>query len=86
MKKPKEEVIFCKSNLSNCFCEEEKGHEGLHKCRCGGSWDDDFNPHSYPDISGGFGSFPLRDWEKEELNKTVEVTNFEQGVAPTKPY
>ena len=60
-------IVLCKDNLVHCFCHEAKEHEGLHKCRCGGSWDENKTPHSFP--TGGFGAFPLLDWEKEELAK-----------------
>ena len=63
-----EGVVICKSNLARCFCHAEKGHDGLHRCRCGGSWDENKKPHSLPDIMNfGFGAFPLMDWEEEEL-------------------
>ena len=69
-KKPdKEQTLLCHSNLANCFCEEEKGHKGLHKCRCGGSWDNDFVPHSFPDIGLGFGAFSSTEIEEEILQK-----------------
>lgn len=82
--KTQKQIVLCNSNLSSCFCHEKKGHDGLHKCRCGGSWDDNFEPHSLPDISGGFGSFPLMEWEEDELKKETIIDSFEQGVTPTK--
>ena len=58
---------LCNDNLENCFCWEEKGHDALHICRCSGSWDDKKVPHSLPDISRGFGAFPLMGYEKDML-------------------
>lgn len=59
------ETIICKNDLFNCFCKEEKEHKGLHKCRCGGSWDDDKTPYSFPNVSMGFNAFPLLGFEKD---------------------
>ena len=63
----KETVALCNDNLAKCFCHESKSHDGIHKCRCGGSWDENKIPRSLPDISRGVGAFPLSDWEKEQL-------------------
>jgi hypothetical protein len=62
--------LICADNLVSCFCYEENGHEGLHICRCGGSWDKDKEPHTLP--RGIFGEFPLTKWEEEVL-KAKEV-------------
>jgi len=68
----KKDKYLCNDILSSCFCHEDKGHDGLHKCRCGGSWDKEKNIHSFPDISLGFGAFPLTDFERDILsNQTL---------------
>lgn len=64
-----EGVVLCEDNLSSCFCHEAKGHNGVHVCRCGGSWDDNHTPVTFPSVS--FAGFPLTAREKELLkNKT----------------
>jgi hypothetical protein len=36
-------IVICGEKEAACFCELEPGHDGPHKCVCGGSWtwDDD---------------------------------------------
>jgi hypothetical protein len=60
-KKPKrviKEKDVCNDNLASCFCQNKKGHKGLHECRCGGTWDNNKTPHSLPNIDLGFGFYP----------------------------
>ncbi len=58
----------CNNNLSNCFCEKEKGHKGFHKCRCEGTWDNDGNPKSLPNILDyGFNALPNTEEELKIL-------------------
>ena len=57
----------CNDNLAKCFCEKKMKHKGLHVCRCGGSWDNEKFPHSFPDISLGFNAFPNTEEEKNIL-------------------
>ena len=61
------QIKKCMDNLSSCFCWQKEKHRGLHRCRCGGSWDKTGMPHSFPDISRGFNGFPLTDEELKLL-------------------
>ena len=65
----------CKYNFCSCFCEEPKGHKGIHKCRCGGSWDKSENPITLPDISGGYNANPLTDEENNFLARKKRFKN-----------
>jgi hypothetical protein len=31
-------VAICGLQESNCFCGHPVGHDGAHRCACGGSW------------------------------------------------
>ena len=64
---------ICNNNYFKCFCGKEKGHNGIHKCRCGGSWDNKGYPHSFPNIFLGFNTFPNTDEEKEILKQNEKI-------------
>ena len=38
----------CGSSLASCYCVHGEGHDGPHECTCGGSWDDDGKPLTFP--------------------------------------
>jgi hypothetical protein len=42
--------VVCDVRFSACHCYEERGHPGIHVCRCEGSWDDQGRVHSLPNL------------------------------------
>ena len=40
----------CESRLFRCKCDKPKDHEGVHECKCEGSWDDEENIYHLPNL------------------------------------
>ncbi len=58
-------TVICGQIKDSCYCVEQTGHERNHACRCGGSWDKDGVPVTFP---GGGTFWDLFDPDYREDN------------------
>lgn len=45
------DATLCADVLAMCACELPKGHSDAHACSCGGSWDADGEPITFPELT-----------------------------------